>query len=141
MSEQQEKFLEEYDKRYERMRNTLFGIISIIRVALLGSWFLIGKSQGKMEANLETITVKLSFISGDYTPAWYMSDMTKLFNLHTEKVVATLNNANTEEIRRIDNDFNNTIRIMQDQFIRLRGGMTQTTRSLNARDAEKGSSE
>lgn len=138
MSEQQELFFEEYDKRYERMRNTLLAIIFMVIAALLGSWYLMGRSQGKMEAELKEITVKLSFVSGDYTPSWYMNNMTKLFNLHTEKVVATLGNDITE-IKRIDQEFQQTVEIMQNQFIRLRGGIPDITRS-GSEAAKKGSS-
>jgi hypothetical protein len=49
-------------------------------------------------------------------------------NLHTEKVVATLK-GNDKEIQKIDEEFEETMKIIQDNFIKMKGGMTQITRS------------
>jgi hypothetical protein len=130
MSDEQDKFLKEYDRRYERMRNTLLGVVFILIAAILGSWYLIGKSQGKVEANINEINNSLKFVSRDYAPAWYIKGITDLYTLNTEKIVAVLNNSNQDEIKRIDIDFQKTVDIMQDQFILIRGGMNNTTRSV-----------
>jgi predicted transglutaminase-like cysteine proteinase len=134
MSEAQEKFLDEYDKRYERMRNTLLAIVFLILAALLGSWYLMGKSQGRMEANIEKINTSLSFVSRDYTPAWYMKGITDLYALSTKKIVMILAEDKQEEINKINEDLQTTVKIMQDQFIQMRGGMNDITRSATVKN-------
>lgn len=131
MVETPEKWLHEFDKRYYRMRNTFISFIAVILSVFLSSWYLSGVRIGKLEKSMET----LEFVAKDYMPAWYGQNMVRLMDLHTEKVIATLK-GNTEEVKRIDAEFEEVIKIMQDNFIRMRGGMTTTTRSISNEEKE-----
>jgi hypothetical protein len=128
----EEKFLESIDRKFTRMRNTMITIIAVILAAFLA----VGAEQlfriGAIDKQVTINTDLLHFVAKDYMPMMYMSDMTKLYTLHTEKVVAVLkgNSLMSDEVRRIDTDFENTIQIMQNLLIQTRGGVTNTTRSI-----------
>jgi hypothetical protein len=130
MTEAQDKFLESFDKKYNRMRNTLLTIIGIVLTVFLSSIYLMGKSQGKIEANITEISNLLKLVSKDYAPAWYMKGITDLYALNTEKMAAVLAGDKQEEIIKINNDLKRTVEIMQNQFIQMRGGMNTTERSI-----------
>lgn len=115
----------------EKKFNLIIWIIGIILTAILSVGSVQLVSFGSVKKTVEQNDILLKFISKDYMPAWYGASMIKLMNLHTEKVIAVIKGANEVEIKKIDDDFEQTIKIIENNFIQMRGGMTDIQRNLN----------
>lgn len=117
--------MEQNDIKYKRLMNVIYGLI----ITILGAGILQFISFGEVKAQVGTNAKLLQFISSDYTPTWYMTGMTELFAIHTEQIGAIIQ-GNESQIKKLNEDFQKTIKIMQDNFIRMRGGVTDATRSI-----------
>lgn len=122
-----EIFCEKMDSKFDVLKSRLMWISGIILVAFIGVLVSYGATKNQVEKD----TANIHFIARDYMPFWYGDNMIKLMNLHTEKVVATLN-GNDKEVEKINKEFEETMKIIQDNFIKMRGGMTQITRSVKS---------
>jgi uncharacterized membrane protein len=133
MSEQQDLFIKELCNKFDEKYKNLVVLFISVSVVFISAALIVGATQltktAAMERQIEINTALLKTVSSDYTPTWYMSGMTKMYSLNTEKIVATLAGKN-EEVKKIDIEFLEVIEIMQNNFIRMRGGMTQTTRNV-----------
>jgi len=131
-----EDYLIELDKKHTVLRRILISVCIVLFSAFIGQWLLSyqtieknTKDIDKIKSNLEEITASLKFISKDYVPYWYLQGMNDLYALNTERIIAVVAGKDKAEIQRIENEFKQTIQIMQDNFIRMRGGMDNITRN------------
>jgi hypothetical protein len=140
MSEHDQSILQEFYEKLKTQNKILIKVVWGLLAILLGGSVLLFVSFGEVKTQTKVTTDLLQFVSRDYTPIWYTEGMTELFTLHTEKVVSVLrgNSIMSSDIKKIDEDFLHTIKIMQDNFARMRGGTTSTSRSIH--DSAKGSS-
>jgi hypothetical protein len=130
MTTEQEKFLEEIDKRYTRMRNALFAIIGILISAWVVQFYLSGVRLGRLEVTVENNIKDIDFLQENFMPFWYGDGMVKLFNIHTERIVATIG-GDQEQVKRLDADFQRQFSVIQESIIKSREGFNpKITRSL-----------
>jgi len=130
MSEHEKSIVEQYCERMDQKHSRLLNVIYALIAVILGAGAIQFVSFGELKSQVATTTAKVTTMERDYVPTWYMTGMTKLYTLNTEKIVASVSKKDDSEVKKINEEFLNTVEIMQDNFIRLRGGMTQTTRSV-----------
>lgn len=107
--------------------NLMLKVIAIGLVAFLATGTGLMISFGAVKTKVDNDHEKLLFVSRDYMPAWYGENMVKLMTLHTDRVVAAIK-GQSDEVARLNDEFEQTMKIINDNFIRYRGGMTTTTR-------------
>ena len=117
-------YCEKMDARHRKLMNVIYGLI----ITIIGAGVIQLVSFGEVRAQVASNTKIVNFVSSDYTPTWYMEGMSELFSIHTRQISAIVGKDKIE-IESLNADFQRTVKIMQDNFIRMRGGMTNTTRS------------
>ena len=115
------------DKRY----NFLIWIIGMIFTTFIAIGSVQLVSIGKMKNQLEDTIILLNFMSKDYVPLWYLEGMQKNMNYQTEEIVATIN-GNKAKVQEINIKYLEFQRTMLNNFIQMRGGLTNITRSVSA---------
>jgi hypothetical protein len=132
MIEAQKEFLEEFDKKYYRMRNFLLTIIGILLSVFAGNMYLSGKNQGKLEANMIELQGRTITLWKESMPIWFNNGITKLYTTNTEKIVSRLSNdpVMLADIKKYDNELNETVEALTNMLIQSRGGTTATTRNI-----------
>jgi len=84
---------------------------------------------GAMTANVKNDHKMLNAISRDYVPAWFLEGMYDNMTYQTEEIVATLN-GNSEKIKEINDKYIDFQKNMLNNLIKMRGGITNNTRSI-----------
>ena len=119
------------DKRY----NFLIWIIGMIFTTFIAIGSVQLVSIGKMKNQLEDTIILLNFMSKDYVPLWYLEGMQKNMNYQTEEIVATIN-GNKAKVQEINIKYLEFQRTMLNNFIQMRGGITNITRSASANNVD-----
>ena len=135
MSEVQERFLEEIDRRYTRMRNTLFAIITVLIGAWVVQFYLSGVKLGRIEKTVEDNVKNINELYENFMPFWYGDGMVKLFNIHTERIVATIN-GHDEEVKKLNDEFQKQYNIIQESIIKARGGTSTIRRGVSSESSK-----
>ena len=84
---------------------------------------------GSLRAEVKQDAKLLNFISRDYIPAWFLEGMIETMNYQTEEIIATMN-GDSEKIAEINEKYTSHQKIMLNNIIKMREGMTRNTRSF-----------
>jgi hypothetical protein len=142
MSEQQQQFINELCTKFDEKYHRLVVLFVSIGVVFVSAALIVGATQiaktAAMEKQIETNTALLKMVSSDYLPMWFMEGIQKNSDYKTEEIVATLQ-GDKSKVRDINAKYQDFQKTMINDLIRIRGGVTNITRSIH-NEQTKGSS-
>jgi hypothetical protein len=114
----------------EKKYNFLMWIVGLTFAAFMGFGSVQLISFGKMKNQLEDTIERINFISKDYVPMWYLEGIQINTNYQTQEIVATIK-GDGAKVKDINEKYLEFQKIMLNNFIQMRGGITDVTRSIN----------
>lgn len=108
----------------EKTKRSLWKIIFIMITVFVAQLTIFGSLIHTAKDNKD----RIDFIGRDYVPAWFLTGMYENMNYQTEEIVATMN-GDAAKIKEINQKYIAFQKMMLNNLIQLRGGISSTTRS------------
>jgi hypothetical protein len=120
-------YCEQMDNKYNKLIKVIYGLV----IAIMGAGALQFITFGEVKAQVIESKDQLEFINKNYVPTIFLDGFIQNQNYETQEIVATIH-GDPEKVKEVCEKYLRFQKTMINQMIEFRGGITPTTRSLQA---------